>query len=153
VADAEKKDSAISFVCPGLFDVPAVRASAAADGAGPAGDFAQRSSRRSTRASITKDQPSDGDRLVRYKVGFHPALAEIISEVKYLDELGFDVPHDAKTIALLEDQYVLRVSALKQMLKRFYDVLDQLDVSQVILLSFTSYARFPLAELTARVDG
>ena len=67
----------------------------------------------------------------RYEVGFDPSLAEIISEVKYLDELGFDVPPDAKTIALLEDQYVLRVSALKQMLKRFYDVLDMLDVSQV----------------------
>jgi len=69
--------------------------------------------------------------MVRYEVGFDPALAEIISEVKYMDQLGFDVPQDAKTIALLEDQYVLRVSALKQMLKQFYDVLDQLDVSQV----------------------
>ena len=69
--------------------------------------------------------------VVRYEVGFDPALAEIISEVKYMDELGFDVPADAKTITLLEDQYVLRVSALKQMLKGFYDVLDQLDASQV----------------------
>jgi len=67
----------------------------------------------------------------RYEVGFDPALAQIISEVKYLDQLGFDVPPDAKTIALLEDQYVLRVSALKQMLKSFYDVLDVLDPSQV----------------------
>jgi len=71
--------------------------------------------------------------VVRYEVGFDPALAEIISEVKYMDQLGFDVPADAKTIALLEHQHVLRVSALKQMLKRFYDVLDQLDVSQVHL--------------------
>ena len=69
--------------------------------------------------------------VVRYEVGFDPALAEIISEVKYMDQLGFDVPADAKTITLLEDQYVLRVSALKQMLKGFYDVLDQLDASQV----------------------
>lgn len=69
--------------------------------------------------------------VVRYEVGFDSALAEIISEVKYMDELGFNVPQDARTIALLEDQYVLRVSALKQMLRRFYDVLDQLDVSQV----------------------
>jgi len=69
--------------------------------------------------------------MVRYEVGFDPALVEIISEVKYLDDLGFDVPPDAKTIALLEDQYVLRVSSLKQMLKRFYEVLDVLDVSQV----------------------
>jgi len=48
-----------------------------------------------------------------------------------LDQLGFDIPQDAKTIALLEDEYVLRVSALRQMLKRFYDVLDVLDPSQV----------------------
>ena len=68
--------------------------------------------------------------MLRYEVNFDPALAEIISEVKYLDRLGFDVPPDAKTIALLEDQYVLRVSALRQMLKRFYDVLDLLDASQ-----------------------
>jgi len=69
--------------------------------------------------------------VCRYEVGFDPALAEIISEVKYMDQLGFDVPPDAKTVALLEDQYVLRVSALKQMLSRFYAVLDQLDVSEV----------------------
>ena len=69
--------------------------------------------------------------MVRYEVGFDPALAEIIAEVKYLDELGFDVPQDAKTVALLEHQYVLRVSALKQMLKSFYEVLDQLDISKV----------------------
>ena len=69
--------------------------------------------------------------MLRYEVGFDPALAEIISEVKYLDQLGFEVPQDAKTVALLEDQYVLRVSALKQMLKRFHDVLDILDLSQV----------------------
>jgi len=83
-----------------------------------------------------KDQQSSGDELVRYEVGFDPALAEIISEVKYLDQLGFDVPPDARTVALLEDQYVLRVSALKQMLKRFYDVLDQLDISQVAFTLF-----------------
>jgi len=80
---------------------------------------------------------------VRYEVGFDPALAEIISEVKYLDQLGFDVPPDARTVALLEDQYVLRVSALKQMLKRFYDVLDQLDISQV---GFTVLILLPALE-------
>ena len=82
---------------------------------------------------MSKDQQGAGDQPVRYVVGFDPALADIISEVKYLDQLGFDVPPDAKTVALLEHQYVLRVSALKQMLKRFYDVLDLLDASKVSL--------------------
>ena len=57
---------------------------------------------------MSKDQQGAGDQPVRYVVGFDPALADIISEVKYLDQLGFDVPPDAKTVALLEHQYVLR---------------------------------------------
>ena len=79
----------------------------------------------------------DGDstgvtlRDVKYQVGFDPAVYEIIAEVKYLEQVGFSVPHDAKYVAMLEETYVLSECSLKLMMAKFHETLMQLNDAQV----------------------
>lgn len=67
----------------------------------------------------------------KFQVNFDPAILEIIMEVKYLERIGFQVPTMAKYIAMMEDIFTLNISALNQMLKKYYTTMDLLDEFEV----------------------
>jgi dynein heavy chain len=46
------------------------------------------------------------ERGVRYMMNFAPELKEIISETKYLEQLGYSVPELARNVALQEDKFL-----------------------------------------------
>lgn len=62
---------------------------------------------------------------------FDPNLAEIITETKYMEQLGFVVPELARNVALQEDKYIKYVDGLKHMLNRYHLVLASLDNAEV----------------------
>jgi len=84
--------------------------------------------------------------LTIYKVNFGPAIYEMINEVKYLDRLGFKVPVLARNVAMMEDVYMLNVSELNMMLKRYYSTVALLDEVQVIV-SYSVYGALSLVQL------
>ena len=43
---------------------------------------------------------TDGHKAVKYLVDFDPVLAQIITETKYMEQLGFAVPELARNVAL-----------------------------------------------------
>jgi hypothetical protein len=66
-----------------------------------------------------------------YRVDFDSSILEIIGEVKYLEQLGFNVPLLARNVAMLEDVFVMNVGELNHMLKKYYSTLTLLDDVQV----------------------
>ena len=68
---------------------------------------------------------------LKYLVDFDPALAEIITETKYMEQLGFSVPELARNVALQEEKYIKYVDGLKNMLSRYHLVLKSLDNAEV----------------------
>ena len=67
-------------------------------------------------------------------VDFPAALSNIISESKYMEQLGFAVPELARNVALMEEKYLGLVDGLSQMLGRFYGILETLDLTEAQLM-------------------
>ena len=68
---------------------------------------------------------------IKYLVDFDPALSEIITETKYMEQLGFSVPELARNVALQEDKYIKYLDGLKHMLNSYHSVLASLDNAEV----------------------
>ena len=71
---------------------------------------------------------------VKLVVDFPAALSEIISESKYMEQLGFAVPELARNVALMEEKYLNLVDGLEQMLGRLYGILETLDLTEAQLM-------------------
>lgn len=56
-------------------------------------------------ASAT-EEPLTTEKRVQFIVNFPPRLQEIITETKYMEQLGFPVPEIARNVALQEDKYI-----------------------------------------------
>jgi dynein heavy chain len=68
---------------------------------------------------------------LKYMVDFDSQLAEIITETKHMEQLGFSVPELARNVALQEEKYIKYVDGLKHMLNRYHNVLASLDHAEV----------------------
>ncbi|KAL3856163.1 hypothetical protein ACJMK2_010948 [Sinanodonta woodiana] len=71
---------------------------------------------------------------LKYVVDFDPMLLEIISETKYMEQLGFSVPELARNVALQEEKYIKYVESLTHMLERYHKLLALLDEAETDLL-------------------
>ncbi|XP_060580911.1 dynein axonemal heavy chain 10-like isoform X1 [Ruditapes philippinarum] len=67
-------------------------------------------------------------------VDFDPMLAEIVSETKYMEQLGFSVPELARNVALQDEKYIKYVESLTHMLQRYNRLLASLDHAESVLL-------------------
>ena len=68
---------------------------------------------------------------VKYVVDYDAQLGEIITETKYMEQLGFSVPELARNVALQEEKYIKYNVGLKHMLSRYHSVLASLDNAEV----------------------
>uniref|UniRef100_A0A8C4QEU2 Dynein heavy chain tail domain-containing protein n=1 Tax=Eptatretus burgeri TaxID=7764 RepID=A0A8C4QEU2_EPTBU len=59
-------------------------------------------------------------------LNFAAQLQEVITEVKQLEQLGFDFPELARNVALQEDEYHRTIQELQQIVKRYNQVFNRL---------------------------
>ncbi|XP_066546047.1 dynein axonemal heavy chain 10 [Amia ocellicauda] len=90
-------------------------------------------------ANANAPEHTTGSRLVSdenvcYLVNFASELKEIISETKYLEQLGFSVPELARNVALQEDKFLRYVDGLKHMVNRYHGLMDSLNEAESLLL-------------------
>ncbi|CAH1233746.1 DNAH10 [Branchiostoma lanceolatum] len=83
-----------------------------------------------------EETPAAGEeaKKVKYVVDFAPELSEIITETKYMEQLGFPIPETARNVALQEDKYIRYVDGLRHMLNRYHTLLGSLDEAETQLL-------------------
>ena len=62
---------------------------------------------------------------------YSPDLSLIITETKYMEQLGFSVPELGRNVALQEEKYIKYNVGLKHMLARYHSVLASLDNAEV----------------------
>ncbi|XP_072207474.1 dynein axonemal heavy chain 10 [Excalfactoria chinensis] len=74
------------------------------------------------------------EKSVQFLVNFSPRLQEIITETKYMEQLGFPVPEIARNVALQEDRYLSCASGLKHMLDDYHNIVETLNEAETILL-------------------
>ncbi|XP_014779882.1 dynein axonemal heavy chain 10 isoform X2 [Octopus bimaculoides] len=70
----------------------------------------------------------------KFIVDFDSMLLEIISETKYMEQLGFPVPELARNVALQEEKYIRYTESLNNMLKHYYDILSTLNFAEASIL-------------------
>ncbi|XP_041455872.1 dynein heavy chain 10, axonemal-like [Lytechinus variegatus] len=70
----------------------------------------------------------------KYVVDFAPDLSEIITETKYMEQLGFSIPELARNVALQEDKYLRWKDGLNHMLQRYHGVISSIDAAETQLL-------------------
>ncbi|XP_009082982.1 PREDICTED: dynein heavy chain 10, axonemal, partial [Acanthisitta chloris] len=69
-----------------------------------------------------------------FTVNFSPIFHEIVTETKYMEQLGFPVPETARYVALQEDKYLGYLSRLKAMLDRYHKLMETLSEAETELL-------------------
>ena len=67
-------------------------------------------------------------------VDFPAALDEIISETKYMEQLGCCVPELSRNVALMREKHLGIVDGLTQMLHRYYAIFETLDNTEARLM-------------------
>jgi hypothetical protein len=67
-------------------------------------------------------------------LNYNPKLTEIITESKYLEQLGYQIPEIARNLALQEDKFSRYVFHLRRMLDHYHMLLASLDESETLLL-------------------
>ncbi|XP_058850532.1 dynein axonemal heavy chain 10 [Acipenser ruthenus] len=84
---------------------------------------------------VSSQADQEGDQKnIRYVVNFASELQEIISETKYLEQLGFTVPELARNVALQEDKFLRYVDGLKHMLTHHDTLMGILTEAETQLL-------------------
>ncbi|XP_076854099.1 dynein axonemal heavy chain 10 [Brachyhypopomus gauderio] len=86
-------------------------------------------------AVCTDTEKDSQERGLRFVVNFAPELKEVISETKYLEQLGYSVPELARNVALQEDRFLRYVDGLKTVVNRYHALMDGLDEAAFVLLS------------------
>ncbi|XP_066511362.1 dynein axonemal heavy chain 10-like isoform X1 [Hoplias malabaricus] len=80
-------------------------------------------------------ETQDSERGLHFVVNFAPELKEIISETKYLEQLGHFVPELARNVALQEDKFLRYVDGLKNLVNRYQSLMDSLNDAELLLLA------------------
>uniref|UniRef100_A0A8C3GNJ8 Dynein axonemal heavy chain 10 n=1 Tax=Cairina moschata TaxID=8855 RepID=A0A8C3GNJ8_CAIMO len=83
--------------------------------------------------SVT-EEPLTTEKIVQFMVNFPPRLQEIITETKYMEQLGFPVPEIARNVALQEDKYLGYTNGLKNMLDHYHNLMGTLSEAETKLL-------------------
>uniref|UniRef100_A0A8C3PXH9 Dynein heavy chain tail domain-containing protein n=1 Tax=Chrysolophus pictus TaxID=9089 RepID=A0A8C3PXH9_CHRPC len=84
--------------------------------------------------TLLTEEPVTTEKSVRFLVNFSPRLQEIITETKYMEQLGFPVPEIARNVALQEDRYRSYADGLKHMLDDYHNVVGTLNEAETKLL-------------------
>uniref|UniRef100_A0A8B9QA73 Dynein axonemal heavy chain 10 n=1 Tax=Apteryx owenii TaxID=8824 RepID=A0A8B9QA73_APTOW len=87
-----------------------------------------------TKVSSVTDEPVTTEKTVHFSVNFSPRLQEIISETKYMEQMGFPVPEMARNVALQEDKYLRYIDGLKNMLDHYHSLMGTLNEAETKLL-------------------
>ncbi|KAM9259890.1 dynein axonemal heavy chain 10 [Cariama cristata] len=84
-------------------------------------------------SSVT-EEPVTTKESVRFIVNFSPVLQEIITETKYMGQLGFPVPEIARYVELQEEKYLRYTDRLENMLDRYHKLMGTLNDAEAKLL-------------------
>uniref|UniRef100_A0A8C0KP17 Dynein axonemal heavy chain 10 n=1 Tax=Canis lupus dingo TaxID=286419 RepID=A0A8C0KP17_CANLU len=87
-----------------------------------------------TKTSTVADEAANSDKGAIFAVNFSPALKEIISETKYLEQLGFSVPELARNVALQEDKFLRYTEGIQRMLDHYHMLIGTLNEAESLLL-------------------
>uniref|UniRef100_A0A8C4TE89 Dynein axonemal heavy chain 10 n=1 Tax=Erpetoichthys calabaricus TaxID=27687 RepID=A0A8C4TE89_ERPCA len=71
---------------------------------------------------------------IQYSINFAPELKEIISETKYMEQLGFSVPELARNVALQEDKFLRYIDGLQHMLNKYHGLINLINDAEIELL-------------------
>ncbi|NXM97841.1 DYH10 protein, partial [Sylvia borin] len=86
-----------------------------------------------TITSATED-PVTTKKSICFTLNFSPEILEIITETKYMEQLGLPVPEMARYMALQEDKYLRYTSKLKAMLDRYHKLMEMMNEAETKLL-------------------
>ncbi|NXI45677.1 DYH10 protein, partial [Galbula dea] len=89
---------------------------------------------KNTLLTVISEEPVTTKKNIRFVVNFSPMLREIITETKYMEQLGFPVPEIARYVALLEDRYLRYINRLKNILDRYHRLMGTLNEAETKLL-------------------
>ncbi|XP_041266334.1 dynein heavy chain 10, axonemal [Onychostruthus taczanowskii] len=84
--------------------------------------------------SSATDEPVTIRKSVRFALNFSPEIQEIITETKYMEQLGLPVPEMARYVALQEDKYLRYTNKLKIMLSRYHKLMEMMNEAETKLL-------------------
>ncbi|KAM4891097.1 dynein axonemal heavy chain 10 [Sylvia borin] len=87
----------------------------------------------SEQTSATED-PVTTKKSICFTLNFSPEILEIITETKYMEQLGLPVPEMARYMALQEDKYLRYTSKLKAMLDRYHKLMEMMNEAETKLL-------------------
>ncbi|NXM55441.1 DYH10 protein, partial [Illadopsis cleaveri] len=80
------------------------------------------------------EEPVTTKKSVCFTLNFSPEILEIITETKYMEQLGLPVPEMARYMALQEDKYLRYTSKLKAMLDRYHKLMEMMNEAETKLL-------------------
>ncbi|KAJ8266677.1 hypothetical protein GJAV_G00133350 [Gymnothorax javanicus] len=86
-------------------------------------------------SSASTNQERNLCRGLRYAVNFDPKLLEIIAETKYLEQLGYQVPKLARSVALQEVSFLRQVNGLTALVERYHFLMNTLNDAEFSLLT------------------
>ncbi|NXF22299.1 DYH10 protein, partial [Rhodinocichla rosea] len=84
--------------------------------------------------SSATDEPVSIRKSVGFALNFSPEIQEIITETKYMEQLGLPVPEMARYVALQEDKYLRYTNKLKVMLSRYHKLMEMMNEAEIKLL-------------------
>uniref|UniRef100_A0A8C9N5K9 Dynein heavy chain tail domain-containing protein n=1 Tax=Serinus canaria TaxID=9135 RepID=A0A8C9N5K9_SERCA len=84
--------------------------------------------------SSATDEPVTVRKSVGFALNFSPEILEIITETKYMEQLGLPVPEMARYVALQEDKYLRYINKLKVMLSRYHKLMEMMTEAETKLL-------------------
>ncbi|NXQ69921.1 DYH10 protein, partial [Quiscalus mexicanus] len=84
--------------------------------------------------SSATDEPVSVRKSVGFALNFSPEIQEIITEAKYMEQLGLPVPEMARYVALQEDKYLRYTNKLKVMLSRYHKLMEMMNEAEIKLL-------------------
>ncbi|NWT67000.1 DYH10 protein, partial [Prunella himalayana] len=84
--------------------------------------------------SSATDEPLTSRKGVYFALNFSPEIQDIITETKYMEQLGLPVPEMARYVALQEDKYLRYTNKLKVMLNRYHKLMDMMNEAEIKLL-------------------
>ncbi|NXD40158.1 DYH10 protein, partial [Copsychus sechellarum] len=84
--------------------------------------------------SSATEEPVTTKKSVCFTLNFSPEIQEIITETKYMEQLGLPVPEMARYVALQEDKYLRYTNKLKAMLDCYHKLMEMMNEAEMKLL-------------------
>ncbi|NXL71450.1 DYH10 protein, partial [Leptocoma aspasia] len=84
--------------------------------------------------SSATEEPFTTKRSVCFALNFSPEIQDIITETKYMEQLGLPVPEMARYVALQEEKYFRYTNKMKAMLVRYHKLMEMMNEAETKLL-------------------